>query len=78
MHISELKEKHKKLVHDLHDLEKTIVSLRGELKWSPSVTASQFTDYDGALIERDQLEEELYELERIIRKSGSVRAYPKT
>lgn len=67
MHISELKEKYKNLVHDLHNLEKTIILLKGELKWNPSVSASQFRDYDGALMQRDHLEEKLYELDQIIR-----------
>lgn len=71
MRISELRQKYNKLAHNLHDLEKTIISLRGELKWSPSVLDSQFKEYDGALIERDHLEEELYELDLMIRKGLS-------
>lgn len=68
MQTSELTQKYNKLVHDLYNLEKTIISLRGELKWSPSVSDSLFKEYDGALIERDHLEEELYELDLLIRR----------
>ena len=72
MHLILLQKKYKKLVHDLHDLESTIIYLRGELKWSPSVSDSLFKAYDGALDERDHLEEELYQLDLMIKKDTRI------
>ncbi|MFC2075149.1 hypothetical protein ACFLRA_02640 [Bdellovibrionota bacterium] len=62
MSINKLQKRYKELIHKLHDVEKTIIYLRGEMKWQPSAPARLFEEHDGAVINRAHLEEELYEL----------------
>lgn len=58
-----MQRRYKILIHQLHDVEQRIITLRGELKWEPSAPAEMFRKYDGAVFDRAKLEDELYMLE---------------
>jgi len=64
MRPAHLRQRYKELVNQLHSTEKTIITLRGELKWEPTAPATLFDQYDGAVNDRTHLEEELYDLAR--------------
>jgi len=72
MTINYLTTRYKQLVHDLHGIEKTIISIRGDLKWGATAPANIFEEYDGAVDERSHIEEEIYELSLQIRQQKDL------